>query len=196
MTMPHIMTRYTTRIPDLPILILFAIATLTLASPLGLHAAMTGDATAPSVTPPAEATLQETYRDWDVLCLRQGDGRRCTMSQVQAQPDDQRRLTVEISALSNNGATGMLALPLRPDLQSGVTLQIDDQPAMTPRYFRFCLPNGCLVPLFFDAAALTALRGGTLLRIAMIADDGADTVFSLSLAGFAPASDRLAVLTQ
>ncbi|MDR0807830.1 MAG: invasion associated locus B family protein [Gemmobacter sp.] len=170
------------------------------AAPAGLLPPPAASASAPAVasTLPGGATsLQESYRDWSVVCVQQGAGKRCAASQVQAQQQSgQRVLAIEIDALRDNGAGGTLMLPFGLSLPSGVTLQIDDQPALAPLRFRTCLPSGCLVSLSFDASTLTALRAGTSLKVTVVADNGGETALTVSLAGFAPALDRLAVLTR
>jgi invasion protein IalB len=53
------------------------------------------------------------------------------------------------------------------------------------------------VPLNLDTATITAMRGGTTLKLSAIAaEGGAETPFTISLAGFANAFDRVLVLRK
>lgn len=161
------------------------------------------DQTEPAATLPGGASsLTETYRDWQVSCtiqnVGQGNaGKHCAMSQTQVQKDSgQRALALELEPLSGGGvAGGTLSLPFGLALDAGVTLQVDDTPAGRILRFRTCLPAGCMVPLSFDAAQLTAMRGGATLKVRAVgALDGAEVLLPVSLQGFGPALDRLAAL--
>lgn len=118
------------------------------------------------------------------------------MSQIQTQQNGQRILAIELNALSGNVVSGTLVLPFGLGLDSGATLQIDDKPTMRSLRFRTCLPDGCLLPVTFDAASLATLRSGTALKVKVVADGGAAAQFSISLQGFATALDRVGVLTR
>jgi invasion protein IalB len=157
--------------------------------------AQTGEAAA-SGLPGGASSLNETYKDWQVACALQGAVKRCVLSQVQAQQNGQRVLTIELNAPNGNSVSGTLVLPFGLALDSGVTLQIDDKPAMQPVRFRTCVPIGCIVSVTFDAPTLVALRAGIALKLKATADGGAAAPFSISLQGFATALDRIDVLSR
>ncbi|MBR0785292.1 invasion associated locus B family protein [Bradyrhizobium iriomotense] len=162
---------------------------------LGVALAQASQAAA--TLPGGASSLNEMYRDWQVACEQQGTGKRCVMSQQQINPQTRQRvLAVEINSVAPNKVEGVLMLPFGLALDSGATLQIDDGVAAPPLRYRTCLPGGCLVPLSFDAGTLSALRRGTALKIATIADGGKATPFSISLQGFAAALDRVAALAR
>lgn len=144
--------------------------------------------------PGGASSLSETYKDWSVSCTHLGSQKRCAFSQVQIRQDGQRVLAVELEAPSGNMLSGVIVLPFGLAFESDVVLQIDDMPAMAPVRFRTCLPVGCLVPLALDAPTLVALRSGTVLKVSAVADGGAAIPFSISLAGFGSALDRVAAL--
>lgn len=150
---------------------------------------------APSL-PGGASSLQETYQDWQVACRIVNGARLCVVSQQQTQQNGQRVLAIELAAPSGNTVSGTLVLPFGLALNSGVTFQIDDKPAMQPMRFRTCLPAGCLVSVMFDAPKLAALRSGTSLKVKAVADGGAAMPFSISLQGFAAALDRVAALSK
>ncbi|MBF2998633.1 invasion associated locus B family protein, partial [Pseudomonas aeruginosa] len=73
--------------------------------------------------------------------------KRCVISQQQAQQNGQPLLAIELQPGPANTTTGNLVLPFGLLLDAGVTLQIDEQPAMPPARFRTCLPADCIVTL-------------------------------------------------
>lgn len=159
---------------------------------LEIAQAQTGGATLPG----GASSLNETYRDWRVACAMQGTAKQCAMSQAQTQQNGQRVLAIELAAPAGNLVSGTLILPFGLALDSGVSFQIDDKPAMAPVRFRTCVPAGCLVTLSFDAPAIVALRAGTALKVKATADGGAAAPFSISLQGFGTALDRVAALAR
>lgn len=146
--------------------------------------------------PGGASSLNETYKDWAVTCVQQGTTKQCAMSQVQTQQNGQRVLAMELTAPNGNTVSGTLVMPFGLALDSGVTFQIDDKPAMQPIRFRTCVPGGCLVNVSFDAATLVTLRAGAVLKVKAVADGGAATPFSISLQGFGTALDRVAALAR
>lgn len=146
--------------------------------------------------PGGASSLNETYEDWRIACARQGNRKRCVLSQVQTQQNGQRVLAIELNAPSGNTVTGALVLPFGLALDAGVTFQIDDEPAMQPMRFRTCIPAGCLANIVFDAPTLAALRAGAALKVKAVADGGTAAPFSIPLQGFATALDRLEALSR
>ena len=151
-----------------------------------------------AVLPSGASSLYETYEDWRVSCVLQGDGKRCALSQVQAQQNGQRMLAIEFAAPREDEGkvAGTLVLPFGLALDSGVRFQVDEQAALEPGRFRTCLPVGCLVPLAFDSATAEALRAGAVLHVKAVADGGAEIPFTISLKGFATALDRTTALAD
>lgn len=151
----------------------------------------------PATLPGGASSLRETFQDWIVACV-QNETKRCALSQQQTQEKGQRVLGIEIQASPDGKtATGILVLPFGLALDAGVTLQIDDQPAQAPLRFSTCLSGGCLVPLNFDDAFLSALRTGeTLKTTAKAADSGQAISLSVSLKGFSVGFDRVTELVQ
>ncbi len=146
--------------------------------------------------PGGASSLKETYKDWIVGCSQNGTTKRCVLSQVQTQQNGQRVLAIELTAPAGNTVSGTLVLPFGLALDSGVTFQIDDKPAMAPLRFRTCIPAGCLVSVTFDAPTMVALRAGAALKIKAVADGGAAAPLSVSLQGFGTALDRVAALSR
>lgn len=146
--------------------------------------------------PGGASSLNETYKDWRVACAQQGTAKRCVLSQVQARQNGQRVLAIELNAPIGSMVSGALVLPFGLALDAGVTLQIDEKPAVPPVRFRTCMPGGCVVNVSFDASTLAALRAGAALKVKAVADGGAAAPFSISLQGFGTALDRVEALSR
>lgn len=174
----------------------FRLTVLLIACTAVTPAALAQD-TSSSSLPGGASSLQETYQDWRVACRLIEATKRCALSQQQARQDGQRVLAIELQAGADNGVTGNLILPFGLLLDAGVTLQIDEQPAMAPLPFRTCLPAGCAVPITLDQAEVDALRAGTTLNLtAKAGDTEQDLALAISLNGFSTALDRIVELTE
>jgi invasion protein IalB len=148
----------------------------------------------PAVLPGGATTLNESHGDWTVTCAATNQGKICVLAQQQtAGQANQRLLAVELRPREAN-VEGTLVLPFGLALDQGVTLQVDDGPALAPLRIRTCLPGGCVVDLKFDAKTLPLLRKGTSLKIKAVADGGRDTQLAVSLKGFPSALDRTIAL--
>ncbi len=191
----------TNRVPGRSMAAAFTIAAgamISLVPGIGAAQAQSGSqtASAASTLPGGASSLNETYRDWRVACAQQGTQKQCVLSQIQSQQNGQRVLAIELNAPSSNAVSGALVLPFGLALDSGVTFQIDEKPAMQPIRFRTCMPGGCLVTVNFDAPTLAALRAGSALKVKATADGGAIAPFSISLQGFGTALDRVGTLSR
>ncbi len=143
--------------------------------------------------PGGASSLQESFEDWTVVCALPGGHKTCSLSQTQTnQKTQQRVLAMELTAGDKGMAAGVLAMPFGLSLEKGLALQIGDETATTTLTFQTCLPVGCIVPLKFDDAMLTKLRGAKQIKLtAYAADTGQPVVFNVSLKGFGPALARV-----
>lgn len=166
--------------------ILSCVAPLLAASGPALSAALPGGA----------SSLTESHGDWQVLCKAPEDAVRCSLSQTQARGEDRRRLlAVELTSDDGRQVSGTLVLPFGLKLDAGVELAVDEDGARDALRFSTCLPDGCLVPLLFDKSTVAALRAGETLIVTAVANSGEqEVVFSISLAGFSSALDRVTEL--
>jgi len=151
----------------------------------------------PATLPNGATSLTEVYGDWTVSCSIQSNAKHCGAKQEQInQQSRQLVLAIELDPVDDR-IEGVALLPFGLALESGVALQIDEQPAMAPTRFRTCLPTGCVAPLTFDARTVASLRTGTALKAKVVVDGGGgETVLAISLKGFTAAIDRTAVLAQ
>ncbi|MDR3376672.1 MAG: invasion associated locus B family protein [Ancalomicrobiaceae bacterium] len=170
-----------------------ALATIWLA-PLNAFAEGTGPTSA--TLPGGASSLQETFGDWRVACVVQGQTKRCALVQEQVnEQTHQRILTIELGIVGEK-LEGVLLTPFGLALDRGVQLQIDDQSGQQALKFRTCLPGGCLVPLSFDSKVMAGLRAGSAIRFHASADGGQDQLFTVSLKGFGSALDRVGALVK
>ncbi|MET3600000.1 invasion associated locus B family protein [Martelella mangrovi] len=146
--------------------------------------------------PDGASSLNETYQDWRVTCVSDGTNDRCAMVHNQVAKDSgQRVLTVELNAPAADQAQGVLVMPFGLALAEGVSLTIDTDSDGPTFGFSTCLPQGCLVPIQFDAAMLDRLKNGGVLHVRAKPVDGSDRVdIQASLNGFTAAFNRLNAL--
>lgn len=166
---------------------------------LGL-ALLVGGASAGSAQglPGGASSLNETHGDWTVVCSTAQESVRCAIAQNQVSGENRQRvLAVELQAAEGGAsATGMLVLPFGLKLDDGVRLALDEAEPFQTLQFSTCMPTGCLVPLAFDADAVSALRAGSVLALKANANDnGQDVALSVSLNGFTSALARAAELS-
>ena len=76
-------------------------------------------------------------------------------------------------------------------------LKLDDKDLGKGLRFSTCVPQGCLVPVNFPAAATDAMRKGTKLVIASLNLSSNEALtFNVSLNGFGPAMARATELAK
>lgn len=158
-----------------------------------------GPAKAATVTLPGGASsLQETYESWTVNC-RIADGRKvCGLSQVRGnQQTGQRSFAIELQPPRDGKTDGTLVLPFGLALSSGVRLTLDDKALGQAIPFSTCVPNGCLVPVSFPAAATDAIKKAKALTINATPAGGSEPVaFDIALDGFTAALARVTELAK
>ncbi|KRB32890.1 invasion protein [Mesorhizobium sp. Root695] len=148
-----------------------------------------------AAVPDGPSSLREVYQDWSVACSVQENARVCSLSQDQVQKNGQRLLAVEIQRRADGSTMATLLLPFGILLDPGVTLQIDDQPPLSPQRFRTCLPTGCIAVFAIDRPTLGKMRGGTVLKLNVTTDAKTPLTFPVSLHGLTAALDRMVALS-
>lgn len=173
-----------------------ASAIVMLLASLGLSTVPTRAQEPPSL-PGGASSIQETFGDWRVVCQIVRDMKQCSMSQQQVRQDGQRVVAIELQPGPDQALAGTLVLPFGLLLDAGVTLRVDELPALPPLSFHTCLPVGCVARVTFEGDVIQALRGGATLHLqARTADTEQDFLIQISLNGFPAAADRLADLMQ
>ncbi|MER9300442.1 invasion associated locus B family protein [Mesorhizobium sp. M0621] len=148
-----------------------------------------------AAVPDGPSSLREVYQDWSVACSIREKTRVCSLSQDQVQQSGQRLLAVEIARRADGSTTATLLLPFGILLDSGVTLQIDDQPPLSPQRFRTCLPTGCLAVFAIDRPILGKMREGSVLKLNVTTNAETPMTFPVSLHGLTSALDRMVALS-
>lgn len=150
----------------------------------------------PQTLPGGASQVQETYGDWRVTCVQQNGQKVCTLAQQQTDKDSRQLvLGIELKTTAVDKAEGTMVLPFGLAVDKPIVLQIDEGSSRTT-HFRTCVPVGCLVTLAFDPTTISSLKKGTTLNVKATGDGGQETVFKISLKGFAGAFDRTEALTK
>ncbi|MCJ9669945.1 MULTISPECIES: invasion associated locus B family protein [unclassified Neorhizobium] len=148
--------------------------------------------------PGGASSLVETYDDWSVVCQMQANAPSCLVRQVQTNNQTKQTvLAVEIGKSADGKFRGTLVLPLGLALPQGAQLKIDDAALGNTLPFSTCLPQGCVVPLAFEADTIAKLRAGKALNVTVSAASPAQPLaLAVSLKGLAGALNRIADLTK
>ncbi len=163
----------------------------------GLLLGFAANDAAAQALPGGATSLNETHENWTVNCATKDGAARCVMVQQQVFGEQrQRLLTIQLDPSAGaDGVEGTLVMPFGLHLDKGVVLSVDEDPVLSEMRFLTCLPMGCVVPLALDSKALAGFRSGTAIRLLAIASDtGQDVAFSIPLAGFSSAFDRVVQL--
>lgn len=143
--------------------------------------------------PDGASSINETYQDWRVTCIKNENVDRCSMLHNQVAKDTgQRVLSVELTAPAADRLQGIILMPFGLALANGVKLAVDDGATGSTFGFSTCLPQGCIIPIQFDQSMVDTLKnGGTLNISATIMDTGETINIAASLKGFTAAYNRL-----
>ena len=143
-------------------------------------------------------SLSESYQDWKVNCVVHAEsGKQCAMIQQQFQAQtNQRILAVELRWSEEGSLEGAIVMPFGLLLGVGAKLDVDKTGVMMSRAFSTCLAGGCLVPISFDSNAIQRMRLGSVLYVSTRQVNNENIDFSISLAGFSNALNRLIELDR
>lgn len=167
------------------------------ACPLVIAATFAGAAAAAPL-PGGASSLVETYDDWGVVCQMQANAPSCIVRQVQTNNQtNQVVLTAEITRAPDGKYRGALLLPLGLALAQGVQLKLDETALGSQLTFSTCIPQGCLVPLAFEADTIAKMRTAKALNVTVQAANPPQPLsFAMSLKGLTNALNRVAELTK
>lgn len=148
--------------------------------------------------PGGASQLTERHGSWSVRCGVTEAGKECAFSQSAGNPETRTPLVaVELGAPAADKAEGMLLTDFGLRLDAGIQLAIDGAQLGAPLPFLTCVATGCLVPLDFDAVAVSALKVGQALEVTGLrAEDGQPVAVALPLAGFTAAFNRTVELAK
>ena len=137
----------------------------------------------------AKPTVGQAYGDWKFQCsaLKQ-DTTRCAFVQTIVASTDQRKIA-QLQIVEADGAEPQftILLPLGLDLQTAVTMKIDDADPITVP-LKTCVQQGCLGTIAIDASLKESLAAGQSLKVQFsLANGKKDISFAGSLKGLADA---------
>lgn len=152
-----------------------------------------------------EPYISQTFRDWDVRCIRGEEGvpERCEMYQLLSEsagnPVAEFRISTPIVPEEGVMASAVLLTPLDTLLTPGLRLRIDDGQVATVPY-AFCRPIGCFVQLTLSQEDVASFAAGADIFIELFAlvrgetgqFGGAPVEITASLLGFTAAFDAVA----
>lgn len=175
---------------------------LTLAAALAAATMATAQAqqaaTPASTLPNGAASVNETYGDWTVDCRLVDRRKQCLLSQAQGNKETGRRVyAIELNPPAGGKTEGTILMPFGLNLDAGAVLKLDDKDLGKGLRFSTCVPQGCLLPVSFPAAAVDAMRKGEKLVVASLNLSSNEPVtFNISLNGFGPALARATELAK
>jgi invasion protein IalB len=180
---------------------------LTLAAAIAIATMTTAQAQQPAVHQPATSaatlpngasSVNETFGDWTVDCRIVERRKQCLLSQAQGNKETGRRVyAIELNPIVGGKIEGTILMPFGLNLDAGAVLKLDDKDLGKGLRFSTCVPQGCLLPVNFPAAATDAMRKGTKLVVASLNLSSNEAVtFNVSLNGFGPALARTTELAK
>ena len=153
---------------------------------------------AASPPPPASVPLrEEQFQAWTVVCGTPSEGapEQCEMRQRITDAEGNPRLMAVVGTVPNRAEPAMvLLMPLGIYLPAGVSLQIDDGPAL-PLEVQVCTPGACQAELLLEGELVARLKAGTKAIVTYAGRNPQGQVgraqADLSLLGFTAALDRI-----
>jgi invasion protein IalB len=175
-----------------------AIATATMTAAQAQQPAVQQPATSAATLPNGASSVNETFGDWTVDCRIVERRKQCLLSQAQGNKETGRRVyAIELNPAVGGKIEGTILMPFGLNLDAGAVLKLDDKDLGKGLRFSTCVPQGCLLPVNFPAAATDAMRKGTKLVVASLNLSSNEAVtFNVSLNGFGPAVARATELAK
>lgn len=175
-----------------------AIATATMTAAQAQQPAVQQPATSAATLPNGASSVNETFGDWTVDCRIVERRKQCLLSQAQGNKETGRRVyAIELNPAVGGKIEGTILMPFGLNLDAGAVLKLDDKDLGKGLRFSTCVPQGCLLPVNFPAAATDAMRKGTKLVVASLNLSSNEAVtFNVSLNGFSPAVARATELAK
>lgn len=119
------------------------------------------------------------------------DGKIACEMTKQLRTSEPASLIAQVSVLQGAEGTQMrIIAPHQLAIANGVTFSIDDV-VVGQRAFTTSVQSGIVALFVLDEAMLTAARSGALMKVAAKTRTGQDFSFTISLAGFSTALEKL-----
>jgi invasion protein IalB len=151
---------------------------------------------ATATLPNGASAINETFGDWVVDCRLIDGQKSCALIQGQVNSQTRQRVfEIQLRPPKDGKADGTVLMPFGLKLDNGAVVTLDDKDLGQPLRFSTCLPQGCLLPVSFPAAAIDAMKKGKVLNIASLnLGNGEVVAFKVSLEGFPVALARITEL--
>ena len=156
-----------------------------------------------AVTPPAQlpngaSSVNETYGNWTINCRLIDGQKQCLLMQTQGNSQTKQRLfEIELQTPRDGKMDGTILMPFGLKLDSGALLTLDEKDFGPGLRFSTCVPQGCMLPVSWQTAAVDALKKAKTLIVASLnVDNGEVVAFNVSLDGFASAIARIEELDK
>lgn len=151
---------------------------------------------APKQLPNNASSLNETYKDWQVICQQSPRGARCAAAQqIFNQKSHSRLLNIQLAPQKGN-VEGIISVPLGVSLTKGIVIQADDKVVIGPLGFIACVSEGCLARLKLSMAQLRMLQKSKKINVKLASVENQDIVLPMSGNGLGEAMSRLNALMK
>jgi len=139
---------------------------------------------------PEVKTSTETYKDWQLACVEQGEVKRCEIKQTLLNKDSKPVSVISLAKKNNNDLLMQIALPHMLDLSVPVQLDVDGKnQASLP--FKYCNSIACFIFVDNDTTLFSAFKKGSSGTISTRSVTGEGIKLEFSLSGFSSAVSNL-----
>lgn len=147
--------------------------------------------------PTGATSVNESYGDWTVSCVRPEAKIACIV--VQSQGDSKtgrRKFGFELSVPKDGRAEGVILMPFGMAIEPGVTFKLDEQALGKGAPYSTCTAEGCVVPISFPSLATDGMRNAKTLTVTgQTSGKTEPSTIVVPLVGFPQAFDRAVALS-
>ena len=161
-------------------------------------AAQPAAATPAAQFPNGSSSVNETYGGWIINCRLVDGQKKCLLILAQGNSQTRQRIfEIDLQPPRDGKIEGTILMPFGLKLDSGALLTLDEKDFGPGLRFSTCVPEGCMLPVLWQTAAVDALKKAKALTVASLnLDNGEVVAFNVSLDGFAAAIARIEELDK
>jgi tetratricopeptide (TPR) repeat protein/invasion protein IalB len=155
-------------------------------------------ATPAAQSPNGSSSVNETYGGWIINCRLVDGQKKCLLILAQGNSQTRQRIfEIDLQPPRDGKIEGTILMPFGLKLDSGALLTLDEKDFGPGLRFSTCVPEGCMLPVSWQTAAVDALKKAKALTVASLnLDNGEVVAFNVSLDGFASAIARIEELDK
>jgi invasion protein IalB/Flp pilus assembly protein TadD len=148
--------------------------------------------------PNGSSSVNEAYGGWIVNCRLVDGQKKCLLILAQGNSQTRQRIfEIDLQSPRDGKIEGTILMPFGLKLDSGALLTLDEKDFGPGLRFSTCVPEGCMLPVSWQTAAVDALKKAKALTVASLnVDNGEVVAFNVSLDGFASAIARIEELDK